>query len=38
MQIIVLILKYDTEHLRFIMSRSAEAKKNKDALLQYEET
>lgn len=31
-QMIVLLIKYSTEHLRCIMSKSAEAKKNKDAL------
>lgn len=29
---IVLLLKYDMEHLRLIISKFAEAKKNKDAL------
>lgn len=31
-QMTVLLLKYNMEHLRFIISKFAEARKNKDAL------
>lgn len=31
MQVIGLLFKYDVEHLRFIISKFVEAKKNKDA-------